>query len=63
MNKTINDFKKGDKVIAHPKQPDGLFMNDFLGTIRGVHGKYIIVADQDGDCWDCDPEQLEVINE
>lgn len=34
------------------------FNHDFTGTVKGTHGEFVIVEDQDGNCWDCDPSQL-----
>lgn len=53
------DFKKGDKVLA---------VNDagveFQATVKGWRqGLYVTVEDQDGDCWDCDPADLESLEE
>src|SRR5579862_120780 len=47
----------GAKVnVAH--QPGDMFNHNFTGTIKGIHGEFITVEDQDGDAWDCSPYQL-----
>jgi hypothetical protein len=54
---TIEDFGKGNQVNVERRDGDQ-FNNDFTGTIIGIHHGVATVEDQDGDCWDCDPEQL-----
>lgn len=57
---TIEDFGKGDFVNVK-RLPDDDFNHDFSGhvvQIKRIRGDLIVVEDQDGDCWDCIPEQL-----
>lgn len=57
MKHTIEDFGKGNQVNVKRRDSDQ-FNNDFTGTVIAIRGEYVTVEDQDGDCWDCDPEQL-----
>jgi 3D (Asp-Asp-Asp) domain-containing protein len=35
------------------------FAHDFTGHVKGYHyNMWITVEDQDGDCWDCETEQV-----
>ena len=52
-----NYYNKGDHVNVKAYAGD-MFYNDFTGTVVGYHGDFVIVRDQDGDCWDCGEEQL-----
>lgn len=56
MNKTLEDFHVGQSVNV-TALPNDLFHN-FTGTVKEVNAVYIIVTDQDGDCYDCEPNQL-----
>jgi hypothetical protein len=47
----------GTAVNVRQKEGDP-FDHDFAGTIKSFAGQYIVVEDQEGNCWDCDPEQL-----
>jgi ribosomal protein L21E len=53
---TLEDFGVGDHVNVE-SHPDDIF-HDFTGTVVEVNNEYIIVEDQDGDRWDCEPQQL-----
>lgn len=53
---TIEDFGKGDEVNVEA-HPDDIF-HDFSGMVKAVNREYIVVVDQDGDAWDCEPRQL-----
>lgn len=54
---TQDDFKKGMVVNVRHRRLDA-FSHDFTGTVIGYHGEFVIVEDMDGNCWDCDAEQL-----
>lgn len=60
MKNTLDTFGIGDNVNVTRRLGDQ-FNNDFTGHVKGHNYDYgyITVEDQDGDCWDCDPEQLE----
>lgn len=59
----IYRFKVGDKVLANPDQT-GDTWNEFQGTVKGFRqGQLVTVEDQDGDCFDCYPDQLELLEE
>jgi len=61
--KGIYRFNVGDKVLATPDQT-GDTWNEFQGTVRGFRqGNLVTVEDQDGDCFDCYPDQLESLEE
>ena len=60
MNKTkytLDDFGRGQQVNVFRKEGDQ-FNHDFTGTVYEITDRYVIVQDQDGDCWSCDPDQL-----
>jgi hypothetical protein len=40
------------------RRSDDDFNHDFTGDVVGYHNGCVTVRDQDGDCWDCEPEQL-----
>jgi len=53
----LTDYTIGMQVEVHAHR-DGPFENDFIGTVKEVNAAYIVVEDQDGDCWSCEPYQL-----
>jgi hypothetical protein len=59
--KPVNDFKKGDKVVATPESDDEFY--EFEGTVIGFrdNGNLITVKDQNDDCFDCRPKQLKYV--
>jgi hypothetical protein len=54
---TVEDFGVGNKVNVK-KLDNDMFNHDFTGTVVEVNPEYVVVEDQDGDCWSCDPKQL-----
>lgn len=56
MKHTIEDFGRGQKVNVEPM--DGDLFDSFTGTVVGFNGMFVWVKDQDGDTWECEPEQL-----
>ena len=54
----LNDFQVGDAVEV-TRRPQDLFNHDFQGTVKEVNAAYVVVEDQDGDCWSCDASQVE----
>ena len=53
----LSDFNVGDSVFVEAKPRD--IFTDFLGTVKEVNAEYVIVEDQDGDGWSCDPDQIQ----
>jgi len=51
-----NTFAIGDPVLYTPK--DKIIGYEFLGTIVGFRDHSILIEDQDGDVFHCDPECL-----
>lgn len=49
-------FGKGDHVVVESDINDEF--GDFVGIVRGFRNGYVIVEDQDGDCWDVEPDKL-----
>lgn len=49
-------FSKGDSVNVK-SFPGDLFHN-FTGTVKGYLDGFVIVEDQDGDCWSCEESQV-----
>ncbi len=57
---SVIDFLfRGDCVNVTRKEGDQ-FNHDFTGHVKKIDKKknVITVEDQDGDCWDCDPDQV-----
>ena len=60
----IDKFKEGDKVLATPDDQTGDTWSEFKGTVKGFYWSSLVtVEDQDGDCFDCHPDQLELLEE
>ena len=59
--KPVNDFKKGDKVIATPESDDDFY--EFEGTVAGFrdNGNLVTVKDQEDNHFDCRPSQLKLV--
>ena len=58
MNKMPQDFGLYSTVnVTH--RPGDYFDHDFTGTVVGYHGEYLTVQDQNDNCWDCLPGQVE----
>jgi hypothetical protein len=49
-------FSKGESVDVKSRKND--IFHDFTGTIKEINNEYVVVEDQDGDCFSVDPEQL-----
>jgi hypothetical protein len=59
----INNFKKGDFVLVTPVEGD-LAQHEFQGHVKGFRcGELVTVEDQEGNCFDCYPDQLESLEE
>jgi hypothetical protein len=58
MKMELKDFGVGQQVNVEWREGD-MFEHNFTGYVKEVNNEYIIVEDQDGDCWDCLPDQLE----
>ena len=56
MKKTLDMFGVGNVVNAHPKNGD--FDHTFTGIVIGHKQGFVQVRDQDGDVFDCEPDQL-----
>jgi hypothetical protein len=56
-SRELDEFGIGEKVNVH-RLMDDLFDHDFTGTVHSKTDKFVVVEDQDGDCWDCIPDQL-----
>jgi len=53
----LSDFNIGDFVFVEAKSGD--IFTDFLGTVKEVNAEYVVVEDQDCDCWSCDADQIQ----
>ena len=51
-------FSVNDAVNVFPKYNDELFNHQFIATVIDKNATYIIVEDQDGDCFTVDPDQI-----
>ncbi len=59
----MSEFKAGDLVLVTPDEGD-LAQHEFQGHVKGFRcGELITVEDQEGNCFDCYPDQLESLEE
>lgn len=57
-----NEIEIGMNVeVPYPNETDDIHNHSFVGTAIRYHGDYIVVEDQDGDCFDIEPERLTVV--
>lgn len=57
MKNTDSIFGIGDRVNVEARGSDNF--HDFTGIIRKFHdSETVTVEDQDGDCWDCNLDQI-----
>lgn len=60
MNDNPN-FVIGETVAV---KADGSYVfHDFIGKVKAMQGEYVIVEDQDGDCFSCEHNQLVAVLE
>jgi hypothetical protein len=53
----LNEVKVGQQVnVTH--SPGDMFNHDFTGQVAEVNDRYVVVRDQDDDCFSCEAEQL-----
>jgi hypothetical protein len=57
----IQDFEIGDSVDVEYWHGD-LFNHDFTGHVTRINHEFVTVCDQEGNSWDCNPNQLELID-
>ena len=57
-NMTWEMISVHDRVNVHKKDNSDMFNHDFTGTVIDKNALYIIVEDQDGECFTVDPDQL-----
>lgn len=57
-------FSQGEQVIVTPTDdPSDLVQHEFMGTVIGIkNARYVMVQDQDGDVFDCEPIQVHHLN-
>lgn len=53
-----NQIEIGMTVEVHPKEGEEHPAHLFTGTVKGFHGDFVTVEDQDGEAWDYDLDQL-----
>jgi len=58
-NLTWDDISVNDRVIVHKKDNFDMFNHTFEGLVIDKNAFYIIVEDQDGDCFSVEPDQCE----
>lgn len=51
-------FSVGDTVNVRRQDEHDMFNHGFTGRVIDKNAIYVIVEDQDGDCFSCNPEQL-----
>jgi hypothetical protein len=64
----IHEDKFGQAIFMHSvvdvDEPTGVWesqQNAFRGTVVGIGKMFIVVEDQDGECFDLPPEHMEVV--
>ena len=57
LDKNNEELTKGDSVSVDAVNGQNF---DFLGTVVGTHGEFIVVEDMDGDCFCMLPCQIEL---
>ena len=58
MNDELMDLYPRGCSVNITRRIGDVFAHDFTGTVIGYYSGYVIVSDQDGDCWDCEPDQI-----
>ena len=59
-----NTLKIGDSVLVpSPTSQDDLHSHEFIGTVINFRPFLITVEDQDGDCFDVEPNRLTIYDE
>lgn len=53
---TLEDFHIGQLVNVHSRHDD--MFADFTGRVKSVGTVDVVIEDQDGDCFSCEPLQL-----
>lgn len=53
---------KGDVVIVPAPIETDLHKNEFVGIVVSVSNDYITVEDCEGDCFDIEPNRIEVVD-
>lgn len=57
-NEELMDYYPRGCMVNVERWDDDQFAHDFTGSVIGYHNGLVTVRDQDGDCWDCDPDQI-----
>ena len=52
---------KGFLVESPEPNDSDIFDHAFVGTVKGFHDKYVVVEDQEGDCFDLEPERIKIL--
>jgi hypothetical protein len=61
MKQCTEWFSVGQTVnVLKGEDGQDMFNNDFTGTVKEINAEYVVVEDQDGDCWSVEPAQLMV---
>ena len=61
LDKNGYPIEVGDAVLVpEPIDGDDLWNCSFMGVVDGFRYENVIVVDGDGDCFDIDPERLEL---
>ncbi len=57
VDESVSDYySKGTSVNVTAKVND--MFHDFTGIVKGYRNGTIIIEDQDGDCWEVEPDQV-----
>lgn len=61
-DKNGKPISKGDDVVVDDPKPTDMHQHSFQGQVIGMKPSegIVLVADQDGDCWDVDADSVEV---
>ena len=58
INNTV--IKIGQTVLVPDPNNDDIHNHSFVGTVEQFRGEYVTVIDGEGDCFDIEPERLEI---
>jgi len=53
----------GDTVQAPEPNDSDTYLYEFTGAVQGFHDKFVTVRDGEDECFDIEPERLEITNE
>jgi hypothetical protein len=62
-DKNGKEIKSGDSVeMPEPNETD-MYIHSFVGFVKGFKDEFVTVEDSEGDCFDIEPERLEIVED